>query len=422
MKMNGIKKGIALVFVVIVSLPTIVRSQNLIGEKITDYTFTDIINTDSATLSIANFRGKILILDFWSSYCAPCIASFPKKDAIARKYRDDVSLIKIAVSNTPTDREACRQIFNRHSKKYDLQLPCAFDTVMFRKLDFSGVGQSIVIGRDGTVLTTCLSNLLTDSVINRLVAGLPIDLPEAATRTARRSKSNALNANQYRLEDDLSLIRYKSILTKAQPTFPIHNVQSNLSGGGYSLKIFNFRPISMYKRGYATAFPSFRTTRISIETADPSRLKDSIYCFELIMVEPNNDIHPETLVRKELDRVFQVNSRIEKRVKRCLILTSDDTTRIATRGGQPVYDARNSMGPRMINQPISRLDGILENNTGTDLPFVNETGIKGHVDIELDYDFRLPKLERYRRALAPYGLELIEGDREIDVVVITDAT
>lgn len=47
--------------------------------------------------NIAEFKGRYILLDFWSSGCAPCIESLPELEEIAEKYKDVLSVVSISV-------------------------------------------------------------------------------------------------------------------------------------------------------------------------------------------------------------------------------------------------------------------------------------------------------------------------------------
>jgi cytochrome c biogenesis protein CcmG, thiol:disulfide interchange protein DsbE len=42
---------------------------------------------DGAPVQLAAYKGKILLVDFWASWCVPCKTSFPALDAIYREYQ-----------------------------------------------------------------------------------------------------------------------------------------------------------------------------------------------------------------------------------------------------------------------------------------------------------------------------------------------
>lgn len=54
---------------------------------------TEWINSDA--LNWESLRGKIVVLDFWATWCGPCIGAIPKNNKLAAKYKDDVVLIGI---------------------------------------------------------------------------------------------------------------------------------------------------------------------------------------------------------------------------------------------------------------------------------------------------------------------------------------
>src|SRR5215813_6394327 len=48
----------------------------------------EIEKLDGATFKLADFRGKILVIDFWQSNCAPCVRLVPKLANLSKQYRD----------------------------------------------------------------------------------------------------------------------------------------------------------------------------------------------------------------------------------------------------------------------------------------------------------------------------------------------
>ena len=44
-------------------------------------------------VKVDDMRGKILVVDFWATWCGPCIAAIPKNNAIAKKYADNGVLV-----------------------------------------------------------------------------------------------------------------------------------------------------------------------------------------------------------------------------------------------------------------------------------------------------------------------------------------
>lgn len=63
--------------------------QKMIKEKIADFSVTDL---KGKTLSSASMKGKIIIIDFWATWCAPCKAALPAMQMLVNKYAKDKSV------------------------------------------------------------------------------------------------------------------------------------------------------------------------------------------------------------------------------------------------------------------------------------------------------------------------------------------
>ena len=61
-----------------------------------------ITTSDGEYIALEDLRGKVVLLDFWATWCAPCVASVPAFRTLYRKYEKEPSFVMIAISS---DRE-----------------------------------------------------------------------------------------------------------------------------------------------------------------------------------------------------------------------------------------------------------------------------------------------------------------------------
>lgn len=77
---------------------------------------------DGRTWTAADFQGRVVLLDFWATWCAPCLADFPHLERARASY-DDQDLVILAVSLDRSGRDDLRSFRRRQA----ITWPVLFD-------------------------------------------------------------------------------------------------------------------------------------------------------------------------------------------------------------------------------------------------------------------------------------------------------
>lgn len=79
------------------------------------------IRTDSGReVSQTDFGGKLLVLNFWATYCKPCVEEVPSLDALQRRFAGQ-GLVVLGIS-TDTDARAYRQFIAKNRLSFETAL------------------------------------------------------------------------------------------------------------------------------------------------------------------------------------------------------------------------------------------------------------------------------------------------------------
>lgn len=119
------------------------------GTPVADFT---VEGRNGEPLRLSGYRGKVVLIDFWATWCGNCIQAFPQVNAIAHKYPDVVVLAIDVGDNRALFIKWLRE--NRGNKFLVFALDPAgiegrgIDSVQFK---LSGLPATYVIGRDGKI-------------------------------------------------------------------------------------------------------------------------------------------------------------------------------------------------------------------------------------------------------------------------------
>jgi len=104
----------------------------------------------AGTVSLDSLRGKVVLVDFWASWCAPCRGSFPWLSRVADRYAADGFTV-VAV-NLDKDRAAA----DRFLEEFPAPFAVAFDSSgrTAEKYRVTVMPTSFLVARDGTILHT----------------------------------------------------------------------------------------------------------------------------------------------------------------------------------------------------------------------------------------------------------------------------
>ncbi len=115
------------------------------GDIAPDFTLED---TKGNRISLSNLRGKVVMVNFWATWCPPCIEEMPSMERLHEAMADD-DFVLLAINTETNGRSAVSAFLN----KTPYTFPILYDDkgVVHKQYGVYKFPESFIIHKDGTV-------------------------------------------------------------------------------------------------------------------------------------------------------------------------------------------------------------------------------------------------------------------------------
>ncbi|HMD14314.1 MAG TPA: redoxin domain-containing protein, partial [Bacteroidota bacterium] len=120
-----------------------------------DFTMRDLQGTP---VVLSSLKGKIVVLDFWATWCGPCRASFPYYQKVYEKYQKNSHVVFLAVDSWEGLKDVAATVAN--AKKFlddnKYTFPVVLDDKVGEKYKVTGIPTKFIIDKNGEIAFTTI--------------------------------------------------------------------------------------------------------------------------------------------------------------------------------------------------------------------------------------------------------------------------
>ncbi len=418
----------SLVFTLVAATTSFAQNKSLkIGESLPENIWStplQLVNHPQKTITLNQDKDKLILIDFWNTWCSSCLLNFPKMEELQKQFGDKIKIL--AVSNQ--ERVTLEKFFaTKNGQRYKNVVSVAGDKMFHQLFPHKGVPYIVWI-KDGKMLNTTDGAQVTEKTIQEVLGGKSSSLQTVVQMSRERP---LMLSENFDIEKGLSMINY-SLFAKGRIRGMGFGSGFHRSGQivyGRQFTNMSFLEISsaIANEIFQKKNQSFNEKRRIIDVKNPKaldyikntegRVEDyNLYNYEYIVPQSKADsLYP--LMFENLSRFADYKTKIEKRKIKCLVLKRTSTVdKLKTKGSEMTFLFSLSK-TELQNTSLYALVNSLNAFPTISLPIVDETGYPNNIDLKMG---AISDLNSIRKELMRYDLDLLEAERVLDMLVISE--
>lgn len=338
----------------------------------------------------SELRGKVAVLEFWATWCAPCIRAIPHLNQLADEFRGK-GVVFLAVTDDDADR--LRPFLAK--QPVDAIIGIDPERKNWGTFAVPSIPHTVLIGKDGQIVGSTFPENITDGILREVLAGKSPALPP------KEGVPDDLEWDEHSIqwEDGVPSTMYAIIKPIKTTTSGVWPRPGHITADGVALE--------------SLVWLAYQTDYFHLDWQMP---KDARKYRAAFRVPQGREERLFPYMQETLTEMFGLQARWTEQPHDIYVLR-----RIV--GHAPLAESHADKEVVQVmrgkitlrHQPVAKLCDVLSN--AFDGIVMDETGMDGRYDFEIPYQPGQPEVTS--GALKEIGLEGVKARRNIRVLLVT---